>query len=59
MPSFDYPEGRAQSNDGIPSSPRLCRIAGLNLNNTVKPDKPIKPTVKQKCFSKVFYGKHN
>jgi len=37
----------------------ICRIAGLNQNNTAKPDKPIKPTVKQNCFSKLFYGKHN
>jgi hypothetical protein len=37
----------------------VCRIAGLNPNNTAKPGKPIKPTVKQKCFSKLFYGKHN
>jgi hypothetical protein len=24
-----------------------------------KPDKHVKPTVKQKCFSRLFYGKHN
>jgi hypothetical protein len=42
-----------------PPSLGLCRIAGLNQNNTAKPDKTIKPTVKQNCFSKLFYGKHN
>jgi hypothetical protein len=46
--------------EGYPSSSvSLCRIAGLNQNNTAKPDKLIKSTVKQKCFSKLFYGKHN
>jgi hypothetical protein len=40
-------------------SGKSCRIAGLNKNNTAKPDKPIKPTAKQICNSKLFYGKHN
>ena len=44
--------------DFLPIRQRKRDIAGLNRNNTAKPDKPVKPTAKQKCFPKLFHAKH-